>query len=109
MLGTPTDVYIMGAMMFWMPLALAIGSLIAAYVYLPLLQDLGILSISQVCNIYSSYITRLFNPLYFCEFLSCAQYFELRYNSTVRRIFSGISLFGTVSTFEFMSTLFEND
>ena len=68
MLGTPTDVYIMGAMMFWMPLALAIGSLIAAYVYLPLLQDLGILSISQVCNIYYSHITRLFNPFYFIIF-----------------------------------------
>ena len=48
MLGTPTDIYLTGAMMFWMPIALAIGALIAAYFYLPFFQDLGILSINQV-------------------------------------------------------------
>jgi len=48
MLGTPTDVYLTGAMLFWMPVGFGIGALISAYVYLPLFQDLGILSISQV-------------------------------------------------------------
>ena len=48
MLGTPTDVYLTGAMMLWWPVALAIGVPIAAYVYLPLFQDLGVLSLNQV-------------------------------------------------------------
>lgn len=48
MLGMPTDVYLTGAMLFWFPVALAIGVLITAFGYMPLFQDLGILSINQV-------------------------------------------------------------
>ena len=51
MLGLPTDVYLTGAMMLWWPVALAIGVPIASYAYLPLFQDLGILSINQVYHI----------------------------------------------------------
>lgn len=48
MVGVPTDVYLTGAMMFWWIVSVAIGVPIAAYIYLPLFQDLGLLSITQV-------------------------------------------------------------
>ena len=48
MLGTPTDVYLTGAMLFWVPVAFAIGALVGAYVFLPLFQELGVLSINEV-------------------------------------------------------------
>lgn len=48
MLGTPADVYFTGAMMFWMPVAFTIGALVGAYVFLPLFQELGVLSINEV-------------------------------------------------------------
>ncbi len=48
MLGMPTDVYLTGSMMFWMPIVIAIAIPIKAYIILPLLQDLGILSINEV-------------------------------------------------------------
>jgi len=48
MLGMPTDVYLTGAMLFWFPVPLAIGVLVTAFCYMPLFQDLGILSINEV-------------------------------------------------------------
>jgi len=48
MLGMPTDVYLTGSMMFWMPIVIAIGTPISAYIVLPLLQELGILSVNEV-------------------------------------------------------------
>lgn len=50
MVGVPTDVYLTGAMMFWWIISVAIGVPIAAYVYLPLFQDLGLVSINQVMS-----------------------------------------------------------
>ncbi len=47
MIGVPTEVYLTGAMLLWTPVTIAITVPIAAYVYLPLFQDLGILSINQ--------------------------------------------------------------
>ena len=48
MLGLPTEVYLTGAMILWQVVAISIGTSFAAYVYLPLFHDLGILSINQV-------------------------------------------------------------
>ncbi len=48
MLGTPTDVYLTGAMLCWVPVAFAIGALVGAFVFLPLFQELGVLSINEV-------------------------------------------------------------
>ncbi len=48
MLGMPTDVYLTGAMMFWMIIAYTIGALVGTFVYMPLFQELGVLSINQV-------------------------------------------------------------
>ena len=50
MLGMPTDVYLTGAMLFWFPVAVAIGVLFTAFGFFPLFQGLGILSINHVFN-----------------------------------------------------------
>lgn len=48
MIGVPTEVYLTGAMLLWTPVTYAIAAPVAAYFYLPLFQDLQILSINQV-------------------------------------------------------------
>lgn len=96
MLGTPTDVYLTGAMLFWMPVGFGIGALISAYVYLPLFQDLGILSISQVYyHFYFISLLQIIANIVNVD-LFIAQYLELRFHRHVRRLFSAITLFGNV-------------
>ena len=58
MLGMPTDVYLTGSMMLWMPIVIAIAIPIEAYIILPLCQELGILSVNEVLtNVFSTYIS----------------------------------------------------
>lgn len=48
MIGVPTEVYLTGAMMLWTPLTIAIAVPFAAFIFLPLFQDLEILSVNKV-------------------------------------------------------------
>lgn len=48
MIGVPTEVYLTGVMMLWTPVTMAIAVPVAAFIFLPLFQDLEILSINQV-------------------------------------------------------------
>ena len=64
MMGIPTDVYLNGSMMMWMPIAMAVSKPFEALVTIPLLQGLGVLSVNQACH-WIFALSLFFNNIFF--------------------------------------------